>query len=336
VFAQETKDTWDKLSAVSGLAVALIGASATGVFAWRQRKTENHRNSREIAIQRVQTVQTFLPHLASKNELEKRAALLAIRQLDDAELASKLATLFGGEGAVSALATIARSPNQQDANFARRSLGELLDMLRLSVVLVRVRVDPDQTTTFEASGFVVRSDGLIVTVHLIMLNVEPNSEFSVQFPNEASPRKAQIVQTFPKLGIALLQVEGESFHALPIEEKLPTVGEEIFALHHPRGEGVPEEAWTPVLGEVLGTSLEPDEPNMQETLFIKATLEGWGESGRGGFAGMPTVNSGGQVVGMGHSSASSGGTAPLASLLIPAKNASLAIASISSDSDTRE
>ena len=334
MFGHETKDTWDKLSAVSGLAVALIGASATGVFAWRQRKTENNRNSREIAIRRVQTVQTFLPHLASENELEKKAALLAIDQLDDAKLASELAKLFGGKGAVSALATIARSPNQQDANFARRSLGELLNLLRLSVVLVGV--DSVRPAPFRTSGFVARADGLIVTVQLSMDNGEPDSEFLVQFPNETTPRKAQIVQTFPKLRIALLQVEGESFHALPIEEKLPMVGEEIFALHHPRGERVPEEAWMPVVGDVLGTSLEREEPNMQETLFIKATLEGWGGFGRGGFAGMPTVNSGGYVVGMGYSYYGPGDTASAPSLLIPARNAALAIASIPSRSDTRE
>jgi S1-C subfamily serine protease len=338
-YVTQNKDVWDKLSAISGIvsgvAVALIGGAATYLYNERQRRAEDNRNSREIAVQRVQTVQTFLPHLASRDEQEKKAALLAIGRLGDAKLASDLAALFGGEGAVSALAAIARSPNQQDANIARRSLGELFDLLRLSVV----RVDPGRGARVGASGFVARSEGLVVTVSLIMTDAEPDPEFSVQFPNEASPREAQIVQNIPELRLALLKVEGGGFHALPIEEELPAVGEEIFALSYPRE----EEVWAPVVGRVVGTTLDDSvEPNLPETLLIQAKLQGYA---RAGFAGMPTVDSRGHVVAIGYASTSDpteavtspvDRTPQLMSLLIPAANASQAIASIPSDSDIRE
>jgi S1-C subfamily serine protease len=342
-YVTQNKDVWDKLGAisgfVSGIAVALIGGAFTYFYNQGQRKAEDNRNSRELAVQRVQTVQTFLPHLASQNELEKRAALLAIGHLDDAKLASELATLFRGEGAVSALAEIAMSANQEESDLARRSLGELFRRLESSVV----RVDVLDSTGFprvSASGFVAQSDGLIVTVSLLVEPSQPDTEFSIRFPNEFSVRKAQIVQNIPELKLLLLSVERDTFEAfypLPIEDTLPAAGEDLFALSFPS-----QEVWRPLVGRVVGTTLDTIlAQNMQSSSDMQDHIRGttliqaqWqDESERRGFAGMPTVNSRGRVVGIGYAGApdGAGDTVQFNSLLIPATDAAQAIASISSD-----
>jgi len=321
---QENKDVWDKLSAVSGfvsgIAVAVIGGVATYIYNERQRRAEDNRSSRELAVQRVQTVQTFLPHLASQNELEKRAALLAINYLDDAKLASELATLFRGEGAVSALAEIAASPNQEHASFARRSLGELFDLLRSSVVFVRVGGGQSA-----ASGFVARSDGLIMTVSLIVQSA--TEEFSVQFPGESSPRTAQLLKNAPDLGLTLLtveRVEGEAFHPLPIDETLPAANDEVFALNY----SYEQAEWAPIVGRVVGMTEQKN-----DSLVDSALIEAYLQEHDPGFAGMPVVNGRGSVIGIGYAADLPSMGQARKSLLIPATNAAHLLASISSSSD---
>jgi S1-C subfamily serine protease len=332
-YIAESKDIWDKLSAISGLVsgivVALIGVLATYIYNERQRRAEDSRNSRELAVQRVQTIQTFLPHLASQNELEKRGALLAISHLDDPKLASELATLFRGEGAVSALAEIAMSANREEADLARRSLGEIFQRLETSVVRVSALSDEGVVTSM-VSGFVARPDGLVVTSSLIVDPSQPNTALSVRFPNENSDRRAQVIKYFPELRLLLLKVESialEDFHALPIEETLPTAGVEIFALSFPS-----KDVWAPLVGRVVNP-LVASEVGKQEPPLIQ--VEWQDERGRPGFAGMPTVNSRGHVVGMGYAwvPASADDTEEGHSLLIPAVDASRAIASIASDGD---
>jgi S1-C subfamily serine protease len=336
-YVTQDKDVWDKLSAisgfVSGLAVAGIGGAFTYLYNERQRKAEDSRNARELAVQRVQTVQTFLPHLASQNELEKKAALLAIGHLDDAKLASELATLFRGEGAVSALAAIAMSANQEEADLARRSLGELFQRLESSVVQVNA-LNYQGHLSGIVSGFVARSDGLVVTVSLIVGPSQPDTKLSVRFPNETSDRRAQIVRIIPDSRLVLLQVEGEAletFRPLPIEETLPTAGEEIFALSFPS-----QDVWSPLVGHVVDPKTKHELPGEQVASFIQARWQGGGS--RPGFAGMPTVNSRGYVVGMGYAKVptSADSEAQFSSLLVPATDASRAIASIASDSDAHD
>jgi hypothetical protein len=122
------KDAWDKVTAVSGLAsglvVALIGFYATNVYNRRQRLSDEHRKDRELLISQIQTVEKFIPHLSSKEESVKRAALVSISALGNEELAIKLATAFGGSGAVDALASIAATAGPQEAASAQRALQE--------------------------------------------------------------------------------------------------------------------------------------------------------------------------------------------------------------------
>jgi hypothetical protein len=54
-------------------------------------------------VAQIQTVEKFIPHLASGSENIKRGALIAIAALGNEELAVELATAFGGSGATAGL-----------------------------------------------------------------------------------------------------------------------------------------------------------------------------------------------------------------------------------------
>src|SRR5262249_51821242 len=133
-----TKDSWDKLAALSGLVsgvvVALIGFYATNVYNRRQRAVEEHRKDQEVLIAQVQTVEKFIPHLASQNEQTKGAALVAIAALGNEELAVKLASAFRGPGATRALTAIASSAAPEAAKSAAQALRDVLTFLKPRIV----------------------------------------------------------------------------------------------------------------------------------------------------------------------------------------------------------
>jgi hypothetical protein len=95
--ATKKKDSWDKVSAVSGLTsgilVALIGGLFTYYYNKQQRRTQEAsekrqqridaiQHKRELALSEIQTLEKFLPLLKSNDEREKEAGLLAIGALD--------------------------------------------------------------------------------------------------------------------------------------------------------------------------------------------------------------------------------------------------------------
>jgi hypothetical protein len=129
--ASKQKDIWDKLGAlsgiVSGILVALIGFYATYIYDQRSRDAEESQRNRSTIATELQTVEKFLPHLASDNEKEKEAAILAVSSLGNTELAAKLATLFGGAGANAALTSIAASSvsGSKDRLVAQTALTDL-------------------------------------------------------------------------------------------------------------------------------------------------------------------------------------------------------------------
>lgn len=110
---QPQKDVWDKIESVSGLVsggvIALVGIFFTYFYQERQRQSAVQQKQQEIAILQVQTVQSFMPQLQSKDERAIEAALLAIAALGNTDLATKLAELFRSKGAVMALSKIGRS-----------------------------------------------------------------------------------------------------------------------------------------------------------------------------------------------------------------------------------
>jgi hypothetical protein len=151
------KDTWDKITAISGfasaIAVALIGFYATNLYNRRQKQSEERRKDQEVLLAQIQTVEKFIPHLSSQDEQIKAAALIAIAAMGNDELAVKLATAFKGLGAISALTAIASGGSAE----AERALLDILKYLEPRVVAVRV------CGVHRAGGFIAAPNGAVVT-----------------------------------------------------------------------------------------------------------------------------------------------------------------------------
>jgi len=274
----KTKDVWDKLNAVSGLIsgglVAAIGIVATYLYNERQRKNAETQKQREIAILQVQTVQSFMPQLQSGQPKEIEAALLAITALGNAKLATELADIYRGEGAISALSKIAASSNREAAEQAEKSLEVLFNSLTDTVALVS-----SSKGGAYGSGFFVGQDGLCVTFGYVIAD---QADIIVTFRNVKY--KAQLVSSYSKEGLVLLRVENGSFPVLPIPEKVQVEsGEEVFVL------GRDLRAWSFSSGEVDGFLIE--EPSGERLIKVKVKVSR-------GYGGAPVINRRSEVVGI--------------------------------------
>ena len=78
---------------LGGLLVAAIGYYATTVFNERSRVAKQQQKDRATIAEELQTVEKFLPDLASSDERINRAAILAVSLLGNHELGAKLTEL---------------------------------------------------------------------------------------------------------------------------------------------------------------------------------------------------------------------------------------------------
>jgi len=282
------KDVWDKISAVSGLVsgvlVALIGGIATFVYRERQRAAEDARSQRDNAVAQVQTVQSFLPHLQSADNREKEAALLAIAALGNPDLAMRLADLYRDEAGIGALSKMAASADTVTAKAARKTLDNVFDRLRPTVVEIRLE---DQKV---ASGFLVSPHGHILTADYVVHDFNSGS-VNIRF-TDGEVRPAQILKTDSNRGLAVLQVVGTDLLHLTIAENAHklTLMTEVIALGFD-----PRIGWLTASGRVLGKTfaapgLSVPPGSIQAQLQVSP-----------GFGGAPVVDTDGRLVGMVHS-----------------------------------
>jgi hypothetical protein len=142
------KDTWDKISAVSGitsgLLVAIFGWWATNAYTRRQKAVESRRSN-------LQTIEKFLPYLSSEDPGIRRTSLVAISSLGDEELAVRFATSLGGPGSVAALMEIAAGSGT-GAETATDELLRMFDGLMARVAKIRVNDDGGLATGFLLDG----------------------------------------------------------------------------------------------------------------------------------------------------------------------------------------
>ncbi len=115
------KDNWDKITAVapiiSGMLIFLMGGCFTFAF-----------NQQQLRLQEIQTIEKFIPHLMG-NEQSKKAAILAMSQLTNPELAGKFASIFASTGTVSALQSMVENGNAHEKNIATKALSDALESL---------------------------------------------------------------------------------------------------------------------------------------------------------------------------------------------------------------
>jgi tetratricopeptide (TPR) repeat protein len=119
--AKPKKDNWDKIGAVapiiSGVMIFLMGGYFTYAF-----------NQQQLKLQEIQTIERFIPHLMG-NEQSKKAAILAISSLTNAELAAKFANIFASTGTVSALQKMADSGSEKEKTVASKALSDAMETL---------------------------------------------------------------------------------------------------------------------------------------------------------------------------------------------------------------
>jgi hypothetical protein len=119
--SREKKDSWDKIQCVapilSGLLIGGFGAFIGYSY-----------NQQQIKLLEAETIERFIPHLAG-NEKTKKAAILAMSSLTNAELAIKMASLFASEGTVSALESIAQTGDSKDRTVASTALAKAFNSM---------------------------------------------------------------------------------------------------------------------------------------------------------------------------------------------------------------
>ncbi|MBS2008670.1 MAG: hypothetical protein JST01_16600 [Cyanobacteria bacterium SZAS TMP-1] len=113
------KDIWDKIGAlapiISGMLIFVMG----GYFTYSY-------NQQQLRLQEIQTIEKFIPHLMG-NDQSKRAAILAIQSLTNAELAGKFAQIFASKGTVSALQSMAENGSESEKSAASTALAKALE-----------------------------------------------------------------------------------------------------------------------------------------------------------------------------------------------------------------
>jgi S1-C subfamily serine protease len=269
------KDAWDKFAAIStflsGIVVALVGIVATAVYNARQQASQDQQKTHELAVQRVQTVESLLPHLASSDPKLRLGALDAIAALGDEALATKLAQRFGGEGGAEALAGLTRSSDPQVAYTAVAALAQLFTALQPSVFIF----ESGEHAEASATGFFVSASGLALIPEFALAR----QPYHARFERGGPAYPVELVRTNALVHLALVQVAVPApVRPVAIGEPEVEIGQQVIALGY-----APGKPWVSVAGRITGQG--------GGMLHADLSLEP-------GMAGAPVVNSKSELVGM--------------------------------------
>lgn len=281
--SSEKKDFWDKLDAASGiiagLAVAGIGFYATNIYNKRQKKAEDQRKDKELLVNQVQTVASFIPHLSGTNEEAKRAALVLISKLGNAEVAVELSKVFSSPGAIRALTDIASETGARGAEIASQTLLEILAPLQSRVAGLTVN------GSRRAAAFVVSENRLATTAHAV--SDSQSAALEVFFGD--IKLAARLVLKDDERDLALLAVD-EPLDLQPIEIAggLPQPADAVTAFQI----GINGERLL-AFGRVTAVNVSPGDTSRH---MIATNLPGFP-----GVSGSPVVNNEGKLLGVMHS-----------------------------------
>ncbi|TCG01051.1 hypothetical protein BZM26_09865 [Paraburkholderia strydomiana] len=176
------KDFWDRLGTVSpliaGVFIALFGFYATNIYDKRARESEVIDRDRTVAAAELQTVEKFFPHLTSKDEDEKQAAILAISSINNPELATKIAMVFGGAGANAALTSIAVTASPADKAKVELALADLYQRYASPVWSISVASTIDGIESVShGSCLMVQENGFALTAAHLFRKTAPHYAF---------------------------------------------------------------------------------------------------------------------------------------------------------------
>ena len=195
--------------------MAIIGAIATYVYNNRQARAQQLQADREVAVQRVQTVATFMPYLRSAESREKEAALLAISALGDPQLAANLSSTSRDKASFGALARMAEGSDATAARAAQQSLDAIHTMLRASVVKVIVAVENGGKHR-QGSGFAINGDSILTADYVVdaAKGVEIETSDGRHLP-------CNVLAVQPEHGFAVLRLDEPALRPLPLSKTAP-------------------------------------------------------------------------------------------------------------------
>lgn len=160
------------------------------------------------------------------------------------------------------------------ATSAKLSANEDIQDYKQAVVVI-------DTGNSKGTGFAISGDGTILTNHHV---IEGKKQITVAFPNEGL-FDAEVVESFPEIDLAVLDVKGEGLPHLSLAEQTSfEQGEHIYFIGNPlRFSGIANQ------GEVIGyKNLEGWE---QPVLMLDAPVYR-------GNSGSPVINGSGNVIGV--------------------------------------
>lgn len=108
-----TKDKWDKLGALSGVLIAIVGGLFSFLYSSNQSKQDDITQSHQEKLQEIQTVGTFMPYLVGTDDNAKTIALSELRDI----LSAKSAVLIAERLNSAKVATNAGKPDLAAINF---------------------------------------------------------------------------------------------------------------------------------------------------------------------------------------------------------------------------
>ncbi len=159
------------------------------------------------------------------------------------------------------------------------ALTELFESVRPAIVQIRNEQRGGGT------GVVWQTDGRIITNHHVVPS--DNDKIQVQFV-DGRTFPAKVIQRNPLLDLALLQIQGDNFQALPVGDSSKLrVGELVFAIGHPWGQ-----RWSVTAG-IFSTMTTFQRRDGTSTRYLKSdVLLAPGNSGG------PLLDADGKVIGI--------------------------------------
>jgi hypothetical protein len=85
------KDRWDKLGALSGVLIAVVGGLFSFLYSYHQSKQDEITQNHQTKLQEIQTVGTFMPYLVGTDDIARSIALSELRDILSAKTAIMIA-----------------------------------------------------------------------------------------------------------------------------------------------------------------------------------------------------------------------------------------------------
>lgn len=278
------KDTWDKISIVSGflssVIIALIGIYFTESYRRIQAKKEAALNEQELKVKEVETVEKFIPFLTG-TEVQQEYAILAIQALGNTDLAIKLTKLYQSKGAVNALTKIENASSKEDRIKAQKALSEIFDSLKYS--LVKIIASWKGKLQFSGNGFYVSNNGHIVTMNYVIQSHDKNIlDIVVENYVGSKPKIERIIpsENFDN-GLGIIYTDNSKSTPLTISHEKVGLNQKIFV----SGFSDSKKSMFHYSGEVVGV--------MEDFYDIKANVGKYRE-----LAGSPVFNNQGHLIGI--------------------------------------